>query len=63
MKWVSVVRILIHFDITIPVLKDDIKCDDKKEKFLDGFPRNIEQAKMLEKEKFFVSKLNFIDTP
>ena len=45
--------ILIPSDITFLVLKDNIKCDDKNEKDLDGFPRNKEQAKMLENEGFF----------
>ena len=55
--------ILIPSDITISVLKDNIKCDGKEEKVLDGFPRNIEQAKILESERIFVSKVIFIDTP
>ena len=30
---------------------------------LDGFPRNVEQVKMLENEGFFISKVIFFDTP
>ena len=42
--------ILVPYDITISVIKDNIRCSDKEEKVLDGFPRNMEKNKALIKE-------------
>ena len=53
--------ILLPPEISIKALKTVVRCDDKSEKVLDGFPRNIEHAKLLEKENYIVSKVIFFD--
>ena len=55
--------ILVPSIILFSVLKDNINCDEKLERILDGFPRNIEQAEMLENEEIFVFEVIFVDTP